>query len=199
MSYSSGYSSGYLQARANACRGYADEGACLARVARFAPVTIMPGFSGLGQADSLASLAARSAELVALQTALMSAGVLSIRTADGVISSASSPTLAAIRTWATSHGLSSTGTARTASGGLAIPASLLARITGGAGTTGGSSSETSVSKTGSATESAEPSGGGGRSSVATWMPWAGAGMYLLGGGAALFLLGAVLLSRRGAR
>jgi len=37
----------YWRQRAQRCRGFADEGACLARVARHAPVTIVP--AGLGQ------------------------------------------------------------------------------------------------------------------------------------------------------
>lgn len=43
----------YWQAQANACKQYADEGACLSRIARRAPggVTIVPGF-GLGQTAS---------------------------------------------------------------------------------------------------------------------------------------------------
>jgi hypothetical protein len=41
----------YWQAQANACKRYADEGACLARISRRAPggVTVVPGFGGLGR------------------------------------------------------------------------------------------------------------------------------------------------------
>jgi len=38
----------YWNARAQRCRGFADEGACLARIARREPVTIVPA-AGLGQ------------------------------------------------------------------------------------------------------------------------------------------------------
>ncbi len=47
MSYSS------ANAAAQACRQYADEGACLSRLARRGvPITIVPGYSGLGQSAS---------------------------------------------------------------------------------------------------------------------------------------------------
>lgn len=42
--------SAYWNARAQACRQYADEGACLARISRRVPITIESGFSGLGAA-----------------------------------------------------------------------------------------------------------------------------------------------------
>ena len=136
MSYTTP-SAAYWQARANQCTQFADEGACLARVSRFAPVTIEPGFSGLGQADysTLTTMAPRSRDLISLQTSLMNAGLLSIRTADGVIDSDGSPTLAAIRSWATSNGLSATGVSRSSNGGLVIPAGLAAGILGGASVT----------------------------------------------------------------
>jgi hypothetical protein len=185
MSYST-----YLQAEANRCRQFADEGACLARVARRGPVTIMPGFSGLGQTDTASALAARSAELIALQNALVAAGALTLRTVDGVISSASSPTLASIRAWATSHGLSATGTARTSSGGLTIPSALLTSIIGAAPAGGGASG----GKTGgAATTESETGPSGGETSIGggmpRWLPWAA-------GGAVVLLLGAVVVSRR---
>lgn len=52
----------YWNARAQACRGMADEGACLARVARHRPVTI----AGLGQttASTVASVADTTARLI---------------------------------------------------------------------------------------------------------------------------------------
>jgi hypothetical protein len=46
------YATSYLQARANECKGFANKGACLARISRQVPVTISPGFSGLGQSSS---------------------------------------------------------------------------------------------------------------------------------------------------
>ena len=39
----------YFQARANECMGFANKGACLARISRQVPVTISPGFSGVGR------------------------------------------------------------------------------------------------------------------------------------------------------
>lgn len=52
----------YWNARAQACRSMADEGSCLARVARHRPVTI----AGLGQvtASTVASIADTSARLI---------------------------------------------------------------------------------------------------------------------------------------
>lgn len=136
----------YWQQQANDCTQYADEGACLARISRRAPVTIVPG---LGQVDEIVTLAPRSQQLVALQTVLMNAGVLPIRTADGVISS-NSPTLIAVRGWASSHRLATAGIARTSNSGLAIPSSTLASIMGGGAAPGGGSQAT-------------PSSGGGKS------------------------------------
>lgn len=133
MSYSQ---AAYWQAQANACKGYADEGACLERVARHAGgLTIVPGFGGLGQADDAVTYAAGSAELRAIQTALMNAGALGIRTADGRIDADNSPTLAAIRTWASSRGWATSSIRRTASGGLSLPAGIAASILGTAAPT----------------------------------------------------------------
>ena len=59
----------YWNAAAQRCKQYANEGACLARIARRAPggITIVPGFSGLGQstAQDIASGAQLIAGLVA--------------------------------------------------------------------------------------------------------------------------------------
>lgn len=66
MSYTANAS--YWNARAQACKGYADEGACLARVARHVPITIVPGggVGGLGQTDAstIASIADITARLL---------------------------------------------------------------------------------------------------------------------------------------
>lgn len=118
----------YLQAAANRCAQFADEGACLARLSRIAPVTVVPGFGGLGQATlGTTTLAPRSSQLIAVQQALISAGLLALRAPDGVIS-ATSPTLSALQQWATNNGYSASGAARTSSGGLVIPNELFAAI-----------------------------------------------------------------------
>lgn len=60
----------YYNARAQACRGYADESACLARVARHMPVTISMGMAGLGQTtggvrpEDVMAVAATTARLI---------------------------------------------------------------------------------------------------------------------------------------
>jgi len=86
---------------------------------------------GLGQTASFITLAAHSSQLVALQTALMQAGLLNIRTADGVIDSSASATLAAVQQWATSHGFTTGEITRTSDGGLSLPSSALDTILGG--------------------------------------------------------------------
>jgi hypothetical protein len=173
MSYANG---AYWQAQANRCKQFADEGACLARIARFAPVTIVPGF-GLGQATlGSATLAARSPQLIAVQRKLIDAGVLALRVPDGVIS-ATSPTLAALQQWASANGYSATGAARTSSGGLVIPNELFAALlsSGTAPRTDGGGSSTPGKGGAQATAPAETgpmsvmSGG-----MPTWLPWAGA-------------------------
>lgn len=158
-----------------------------ARITQPVFVPSVPGFSGLGQTDAIATLAARSAELRSLQTTLMSAGALSLRTADGLISSSDSPTLAAIRNWATMHGLSATGTTRTSDGGLAIPSPLLASIMSAVPSVAGGRAVTTPEAPTSAvlpgstltTPSRWPS----------WLPWAGGG--------AVAIVAIVAISRRG--
>lgn len=181
MTYSSG---AYWQAAANRCKEFADEGACLARISRRVPVTIVPGF-GLGQVGSeLTTLAPGGTEIRAIQTALIHAGVLTLRTADGLISSGTSPTLAAIRTWATSNGLSSTGTARTSNSGLVIPTSLMNRIlavtTAPAPEPAGPDSPITP-----AASTVLPAFSG---KMPGWVPWVIGGTVVLGMGA--FLMGA---------
>jgi len=62
----------YVNARAQACTQYADEGACLARVSRLAPVTIVPAYGGLGQtATDIASGASLIAGLISNPTATL--------------------------------------------------------------------------------------------------------------------------------
>lgn len=88
-------------------------------------------YAGLGQtstAVALTQLPPGSALIVRLQSILMQQGVLHISTADGIISSDTSATLAAIRSWATSHSAPSTGISRTSGGGLSIPTVLLNAI-----------------------------------------------------------------------
>lgn len=88
-------------------------------------------YSGLGQApagSALITLAPRSDDLITVQRRLIDAGLLRLSAPDGVISSTSSPTLTAIRSFATNNGLSATGTARSSTGGLVIPRSLFSAI-----------------------------------------------------------------------
>lgn len=88
-------------------------------------------YSGLGQApagSALITLAPRSDDLITVQRRLIDAGLLRLPAPDGVISSTSSPTLTAIRSFATNNGLSSTGTARSSTGGLVIPRALFSAI-----------------------------------------------------------------------
>lgn len=160
---------------------------------------------GLGQTGGgLVTLAARSPELIALQQALMRGGTLAIRTADGVISS-TSPTLTAIAAWATANGLSSTGTARTSTGGLTIPQTLLSAIAAAPSTPTTtppsiapviSQWTTPSATTGKDGAIAPPSAvipdvpGLTTSTWPTWWPWAAAG------GGLLLLLGGVALARR---
>jgi hypothetical protein len=152
---------------------------------------------GLGQTPgSSTSLPAGSALIVRLQTLLMQAGLLNIHTADGIISSSSSATLVAIRAWATAHGMPTTGVARTSGGGLSIPTALLNGILGTSSTTGPSTTTADGSSKGSSpTPSAvlpSPdmvSGGTTSSGLPSWVPW-------VGGGVALLVIGAALLSRR---
>lgn len=92
-------------------------------------------YAGLGQASSgssLVTLAPRSSELVSVQQRLIAAGLLRLSAPDGTISSATSPTLTAVRSFATSNGLSSTGTARSSTGGLIARRDLLDAIVGSA-------------------------------------------------------------------
>lgn len=144
---------------------------------------------GLGQTPSLTTLPAQSALIVRLQTILMQQGLLSIRTADGLISSATSPTLSALQTWATNNGLSATGLARTGSNGLTIPTALLNAVIGG----GGTSAPSATTDAKSAPSDVLPptsmvldttSGG-----VPRWLPWAG-------GAVALTVIVAALVGRR---
>lgn len=167
----------YWQARANQCSQFADEGACLARISRHVPVTIVPG---LGQVDDATTLAARTAALVALQQALMAAGSLSIRTADGVISGESSPTLAAVRAAAQAIGVNPALVRRTASNGLTLPASLLSSLMAvGSG-------PATIGKPGAAQAQAPasvlipsfatPTAAG----LPSWLPWVAGGALVLG-------------------
>lgn len=148
---------------------------------------------GLGQASSTSTtLPAQSALIVRLQTLLMQGGLLNIHTADGLISSSTSATLVAIRAWATAHGMSSSGVARTSGGGLSIPTPLLNSILG---TPSASASSDSGGKGSAATPSAMlpssdmVSGGTTVGGIPSWIPW-------VGGGAVLLAVGAVLVSRR---
>lgn len=184
MSYSA--NSAYWQAQANRCRGFADEGACLARIARVAPVTIVPGFAGLGQTPGTTTLPARSPQLMAVQRLLIGLGVLTLRAPDGVIS-ATSPTLAAIQTWATNNGFSATGVARTSSGGLTIPTNLLDALL---------ASSAPAQTTPGQTPATVPSKGGGSGAPAAAAPAATpwpSRTFVIVGGAALALLATALL------
>lgn len=80
-------------------------------------------YAGLGQtpATEMVTFAPRSADLIYIQDYLIRQRLLSLSRPDGVISSTSSPTLAAVRNFATNNGLSATGTARTPSGGITLP------------------------------------------------------------------------------
>lgn len=182
MSYSA-----YWQAQANRCTGFADEGACLERVARHAGgLTIVPGFGGLGQTDEILTYSAGSAEIRALQTALMSAGALGIRTADGRIDADSSPTLAAIRAWATSRGLPTTGIGRASGGGLSVPASIVASILGGGAAPPATPAATIPTKSPPSAVLPEPSL---VTSTGRWAPWWI--VFGVGGAATVALLYAV--------
>lgn len=148
-------------------------------------------YAGLGQTSAPAvSLPAHSALIVALQQSLMSAGLLNIRVADGVISS-SSQTIAAIQAWATRNGLSATGVARTSSGGLTIPQSLLSAILGQApaqpgaapGAPGGGKDNTALPSAALPDVSLTDGRPG-------WVPWA------IGGGTLVLLLGVGAVAMR---
>jgi hypothetical protein len=199
MSYANG---AYWQAQANRCKQFADEGACLARISRHVPVTIVPGFSGLGQTSlGVMTLAARSQQLIAVQRRLIDAGVLSLRAPDGVIS-ATSPTLAALQQWALANGYSATGTARTSSSGLVIPRELFAALissgtaprAGGGGATTSDGGGASPGKGGGSPSTPVAAEAGPGSMMAGglpgWLPWVGAA-------AAVLVVGAVAMRMRG--
>ena len=161
---------------------------------------------GLGQTSAgsgVVSIPPRSADLTAIQQRLVADGLLHI-TPDGVISSSSSPTLTALRSWATSHGLSATGVARVSTGGAAYVGGLALRrdladaLLGGAAAPAPSGVATTPRPSGGTT-SATPGGKSDGAAPATpsgpllpyappvqptdWMPWA------IGGGVALLTLG----------
>jgi peptidoglycan hydrolase-like protein with peptidoglycan-binding domain len=87
--------------------------------------------SGLGQAATGITLSAGTGGGVArLQQRLISLGLLAMRVPDGMISSSSSATLTAVRTFATAHGLSATAVTRMSDGGLSVPVGLHDAIMG---------------------------------------------------------------------
>lgn len=179
MSYSD---KAYWQARANACQQFADEGACLARVSRFAPVTISPG---LGQVTTgaLTTLYGRSEALTALQLALMESGALNIRTADGLISGDSSPTLLATRSAAQALGMDPSLVRRTATNGIELPAALLSSLMGRGGP-GTAKPGASIPPSSVLPETAPASTG------RSWVPW------VAGGAVSLLVLGVVAARRK---
>lgn len=143
---------------------------------------------GLGQAFTAARGA--SGDVARLQAQLIQYGLLNLRAPDGVISSANSPTVQAVRAYASRAGMSASGVARTSSGGLVLPRPLFDAIlagpppSGGSGDGGDASSGKGGGESGGdafdARSSMQARGGS-----PSWLPWA------LGAGAAVVVLGTV--------
>lgn len=151
---------------------------------------------GLGQtASDLVTLTSGTGGGVArLQAKLIEYRMLSLRAPDGRIDSTSSPTLAAIRTYATRNGLSASGLARTSSGGLTLPRQLNDAILtaemyfteGGGGPSGGGGS--------AAKGGGSDAGSEGSIAAAGSPPWAA--IAIAGGSAAVLLIGFAVYARR---
>lgn len=153
---------------------------------------------GLGQtASEMVTLTSGTGGGVArLQAKLIEYRMLSMRAPDGRIDSTSSPTLAAIRSYATRNELSTSGLARTSSGGLTIPrqlndAILTAEMFFTSEGGGGASSGGGAAKGGGSSDA----GGGGASAGGSGGPlWAA--IAIAGGSAAALLIGLAVYARR---
>jgi len=153
--------------------------------------------SGLGQAFTAARGA--SGDVARLQTQLIQYGLLNLRAPDGVISSANSPTVQAVRAYASRAGMSASGVARTSSGGLVLPRPLFdAILAGPPSPSGGSGEGGDVSSGKGGGESGGDALDARRSTQAragspSWLPW------VLGAGAAVVVLGTVAAVAAGRR
>lgn len=154
---------------------------------------------GLGQtASEMVTLTPGAGGGVArLQAKLIEYRMLSMRAPDGRIDSSGSRTLEAIRTYASRNSLSSSGLARTSSGGLTIPRQLNDAILtaemfftseggGGASSSGGGAAKGGGSS--------DAGGGGASAGGSGGPPWAA--IAIAGGSAAALLIGLAVYARR---
>lgn len=153
---------------------------------------------GLGQtaSESVTLTSGTGGGVARLQAKLIEYRMLSMRAPDGRIDSSGSPTLAAIRTYATRNGLSASGLARTTSGGLTLPRQLNDAILtaemyfteGGGSPSGGGGS---AAKGGGGPDAG---GGGASGGESGGPPWAA--IAIAGGSAAALLIGLAVYARR---